>query len=105
MTSASLLGCVDDALDDVAVLARSVCAEDGHRHHLDAGVADAGDAGAVVGLGRDDSSHRGAVPVRVAEAVRAVEDRRARDDVAVEVGMRAVDARVQDRNPAPSRLR
>ena len=34
----------DDALDDVAVLAEAVRVEDGDRHDLDAGVADAGDA-------------------------------------------------------------
>ena len=66
-------------------------------------VADAGDTGAVVRLGRDDPGHRGAVTVRVAQAVRAVEDRRARDDVAVEIGMRAVDARVEDRDASQNR--
>ncbi len=61
----------DDALDDVAVAAEAVGAEDGDRHDANAGIADAGDARAVVGLGSDDAGHRGAVAVRVGRARRS----------------------------------
>ena len=61
----------DDALDDVAVLAEAVRVEDGDGHDLDAGEADARDAGAVVGLGGDDPGHRGAVAVRIARSGRS----------------------------------
>ena len=86
----------DDAFDDVAVLAEAVGVEHGDWHDLDAGVADAGDAGAVVGRGGDDAGHGGAVTVGVAVAGRAVEDRGAGDEVRVEVGMGGVDAGVED---------
>ena len=66
-------------------------------------VADAGDAGAVVGRGGDDARHGGAVAVRVGRAVRAVEDVVPRDELAGEVGMRAVDAGVEDRDDRGAR--
>ena len=47
------------------VLAGAVGTEHGDGHDLDAGVADAGDARAVVGLGGDDARHLRAVSVRV----------------------------------------
>ena len=50
----------------------------------------------VVGLGGDDACHRRAVAVRVGRRVAAGEDRRPRDKVAVEVGVRGVDAGVED---------
>ena len=78
-----------DALDDVAVLAEAVGVEDGDGHDLDARVADAGDALAVVGPGRDDAGHGRAVAVRVGRAGGAVEDRGARR----RAGRRGRDAR------------
>ena len=52
--------------------------------------------GAVVGRGGDDPGHGGAVAVRIGRAGGAVEDRRAGDELAVEVGVRGVDAGVED---------
>ena len=77
-------------------LAGAVGAEDRDGHDLDAGVADARDARAVVGLGRDDAGHGRAVAVRVGRPGRAGDERGAGDDVAVEVGVRGVDAGVED---------
>ena len=90
-----MIGRVDDALDDVRVLAGAVCAQHGDGHDADAGETDSGDTRAVVGLGRDDPGHGSAVAVRIGQAVGAVQDRRAGHEVAVEVGMRTVDAGVE----------
>ena len=47
----AVVGGVDDARDDVGVLAGAVGCEHGDRHEVDTRVADTRDAGGVAGLG------------------------------------------------------
>ena len=98
MTSASAIGRVHDARDDVAVLSGAIGAEDGDRQHGDARVGGARDAEAVIGLGRDDAGHPGAVAVRIGQRVRAGKGGPAGQDDAVEVGVIRLDAGVEDRD-------
>ncbi len=96
-----MVGCPDEALDDITVTAEAVGAEHRDRHDLDAVVPDAGDPDAVVRRRSDDAGHLSAVAVRVGRRGRG-EERRAGDELAGEVGVGAVDARVEhgdDRGP------
>ena len=90
------IGGVHDAGDDVAVLAEAIGVEDGDREDRDARVRGAGHAGPVVGLSGHQAGHPGAVAVRVAATIACADDRGTREHDAVEVGMRPVDAGVED---------
>ena len=93
----AVVGGPHDTRDDVTVLTETVCIEHGDGHHAHARVRHAGDALGRhrVGSGGDDAGQPRAVAVRVGEAVPAVEDRGAGDDLAPEVGMGRVDAGVE----------
>ncbi len=86
---------VDDARDDVAVLAEAVGGEDGHGHDLDTRVRDPGDAAAVVGARGDDAGHGRAVAVRVGRSGGAIEHRRAGHELAGKIRVRGVDTGVE----------
>ena len=91
-----MVGCIDHAGDDVAVLAETARVENGDRHYLYARVTDTRDAGAVVCRGGDDAGHGGAVAVGIDVRIGAGEDGGASDELAGKVRVRGVNAGVEE---------
>ncbi len=86
----------DDAGNDGAVLARAVGAENRDGQHAHTRAADPRDTRAVVRGRGDDARHPGAVAVRIGVHRRAVDERLAGQQPALEVGLLDVRAGVED---------
>src|SRR5207247_8738886 len=87
----AVIGCPDDALNDVAVLAGAARVEHLHRKDRNVRVIDAGDPAAVIGGRGGDARHPRTVPVGVAPGA-AAECGPA--GAYAQVGVARIDARV-----------
>jgi len=70
----------DDSLNDVAVLAKTIGAQNLHRHDLNVVIADSSNSLLIIGASGDDPGEPCAVTIFIRESVGSVDDRVACSD-------------------------